>query len=177
MALPQVVEKPKDFPTAREMARWAYDFLAARQHGEIASYAELSTVLTIDATSRRGRAAVLRAGRHLLRDHSKLLINIRGVGYQIAQPNDHAGQSQRYRRLARSRLRRALDAEVHVALQALSPRELAELMAEQVRAGLTLAFERRLSRRKALPPKDQLAMPSGQRLVQLLTKSGPRAEP
>jgi hypothetical protein len=166
----QPLEKPKDFPTVKEMARWAYDYLKPLPFGREITYVELTSVITMRADSHRGRTAVLRAGRQLLRDESKLLVNVRGQGYQIARPNEHAAQAVRFRAGARRRLRRALDAVVHIALDGLSPKEVTEVLAEQVRSGLTLAFERRLGRRKALPAPNQTALPSGEKLLSLITK-------
>lgn len=164
------LERPKQFPSVREMACWAYDFLSPLPYGRQITYRELSGVITIPADSHRGRQAVLRAGGQLLRRDSKLLINVRTVGYQIARPNEHAAQAVRFRAGARRRLRRALDAVVHVALDGLSATEVADVLAEQVRAGLALAFERRLHRQKTLPSPDRAVLPSGKHLVRLITR-------
>ena len=167
---PLALVAPKSWPLASDLTRWAYDFLRPLPRGATVSYAALSAALTVDAQDWRGRTAVLRAARKLLRDDQKLLLNVRGVGYRLGRETDHAPASRRYRRLARHRLRRAWLAATRVALEVLTPKELADLMAEQVRVGLTLAFERKLSRQPTLPPRDQVSLPSGRALVALLSK-------
>src|SRR5262245_30906596 len=155
------------------MTSWAYDFLRPLPYGTQLSYKDLSTVITIPADSHRGRAAILRAGRQLLQDERKLLVNVRSTGYQIAQPNEHVAQAKRYRAGARRRLRRAWAAVVYLETEGLTPKELTDALAEQVRAGLTLAMEKQLSRTKQLPAPKETALPSGQKLLSLITKAKP----
>lgn len=165
-----VLETPKQFPTVKEMGAWVFGALKDRAHGETITYGELSAMLTIDAQSDRGNHAVQRAKPRLLADHNKLLVNVRGIGYQIALPNEHAAHSKRLQGASRRQLVRAVATATHVLWDQLRPQERAEVLAEQLKAGLALTFSRRISRRKALPPREQLALPSGAQLVRLLTK-------
>lgn len=168
----QLVAIPKQFPTVKEMSAWLYDALKSREHGETVTYAELTEVLTIDAQSARGNHAVQRAARQLLTADSKLLVNVRNVGYQIVPPKEHAMQAKRLHASARRRLVRSVACATHVLWEKLTPEERTQVLAEQLKAGLALAFSRRISRRKALPPREQLALPKGDVLVKLLTKTG-----
>lgn len=165
-----LLDTPKQFPTVKEMSEWVYDALKARGHGEMIPYADLSSVLTIDAQDDRGRRAVLAAGRRLLREHSKLLVNVKNVGYHIAQPGEHAGHARRFHHAARRRLVRAVACATYVLMEQLTPEERSRVLAEQLKAGLALAFSKTITRRKALPPKEQIALPSGAKLVRLLTR-------
>lgn len=163
-------DTPKQFPTVKEMTAWVYAGIKDRERGDVLSYADLSAMLTLDAQTERGRRAVLNAGRLMLQEHDKHLINVKNVGYQIAQPNEHAGQSQRYRRLGMRRVARALLVSVHVALKELTDAEREKLINEQKRNGLIVAFARKVVRAKKLPAKEMLALPSGAHLVRLITK-------
>lgn len=169
----ELQEIPKQFPTIKEMSGWVYELLRAKPYGATVTYGELSAVLTLPAQEHRGRHAVLMAGRRLLVDHDKLLVNVKNTGYRVAEPREHSKQSRRFAAQGRRRMRRALVTVAHVALEALTPEERAAVLADQVRHGLALAFAQRIARRKALPPKEQIALPSGPNLVRLLTrKSG-----
>lgn len=165
-----LVDTPKQFPTVKEMSGWIYDALKERPHGETVKYAELSAVLTVDAQSDRGNHAIQRAGRRLLDEQNRLLVNLRNVGYQIAEPNEHAAHAKRFSAAGRRRLVRAVAVATHVLWEKLTPDERTRVLAEQLKAGLALAFSRRISRRKTLPPREQCALPHGAALVRLLTK-------
>jgi len=167
-----VQDTPKKFPLVKEMAAWVFAALTERKHGELVTYPMLSAVLTIDAQSARGRTAVLRAGRRLLVEQNKHLVNVPRIGYTIAQPNEHTAISKRYQHAARRRLVRGMAAVVHVALEALTPEERALVIMEQVRMGLKLGLDRKLNRVKTLPSQPQVSIPSGKELVRLLTKKG-----
>ena len=166
----ELLAQAREFPTVKEMSEWIFDALRDRSHGETIKYGELSAVLTVDAQGTRGRHAVLRAARRLLEERSKLLVNVRGVGYEIVQPNEHAAQSKRLQGAARRRLVRAVACATHVLWENLTAEERSQVLAQQLKAGLSLAFDRRISRTKALPPREQVALPSGGALVRMLTK-------
>ena len=165
-----LLDTPKQFPTVKEMTGWVYDALTAREHGDTIKYAELSAVLTMEAQHPRGRRAVLRASRRVLREQNKLLVNVKNVGYQIAQPNEHAAQARRFHGAARRRLVRSIACATHVLWEKLTPEERTHVLAEQLKAGLALAFSKRITRRKTLPPREQIALPKGAALMRLLTK-------
>ena len=165
-----LVEKPKAFPARAEMRAAALALLRTKHHGDVVTYRELSGVVTVDAQSERGRSAILRAGRTLLLDQDRLLINVRGVGYRVAHPGEHSGESKRLQKHAVRRLNRALATVVHVAMQAMSPEERARTIQEQVRAGLMLGVSRRLTKTRTLPAAPIRALPSGAQLVALSTK-------
>lgn len=165
-----VAERPKDFPIRQDLIRRALDLLRTKNYGDLITYNEVGVALTVDGHSPRAQDAVRAAGRKLLQDDNKLLVNVRDRGYQIARPNEHAPEAARLRQAARRRLRRAVDSVVHVALDSLTPQEVAAVLTEQVRAGLTLAFERRVSRVKSLPQPKQSALPSGKAFLQMITK-------
>jgi hypothetical protein len=159
-----------EFPTVRQMTAWVLDALRGRPPEDIATYRELTGILTIDAQSSRGRTAVLKAGIQLLREQQKLLVNVKNVGYRIAKANEHVDYSRRLQANGRRRLRRGAMIVAHVALGALTPEERAAVLLEQVRVGLSLSFASKIAKQKTLPKQEQIALPSGARLVKLLTR-------
>lgn len=167
----QIQDVPKQFPTIKEMTGWVYGAIKDRAYGDIITYAELGEILTVSAQG-RGRAAVLRAGKLMLEDpaHPKLLLNLVNKGYQIAYPREHVGQSQRFQKAALRRANRALAVVIHVALEALAPDERAKVILEQARTGVMVGFQRRLMKQKELPPKAQIALPTGKKLVAMMTR-------
>jgi hypothetical protein len=161
------------FPTSAEMRRRAFDLLAPLPFDTLIPYAQFTEALHLDPQrEHRARQAVLMAGRDLLREHSKKIINVRDKGYRIIKPNEHPAVAQAQQRSARRRLREALQTVTHVALDHLTPTEVAQVMIEQARAGLQVALTKRLSRAKTLPPVRELHLPSSSKLVDMMRKRG-----
>jgi hypothetical protein len=160
------------FPTMQEMKARAFDLLQGRAFGDVVTYAEFEAALSVNPnTDRRARTAVLRAARRLLVEQHKKSVNVRNVGYRIVKPNEHVGVSQAEQRRARRWLREALKTATYVALDDLSPTEVARVMTEQARAAVQVAMTKRLANVKELPARSELALPSGTRLVEMMRKA------
>ena len=157
------------FPTMQHMTERAYEALSVIDFGGRIDYASLTTVCGDDAQRTRTRAAILRAAQRLLRDHSKLLRNVRGFGYEIVQPTMHASESQRLRGFARRRLRKALASVTFVRLENMTAEDVNKILTEQTRNAILIGMDRKLGR-KALPPRQQIALPSGKNIVEMFTK-------
>ena len=160
------------FPLSAILKERAYTLLSEKDYNTLVGYDELTTALGLDPQlDTRARFAILRAGRDLLRDQKKKLVNVRNLGYRIAQPTEQVTVSQREQARARRWYRRAAATVTHVMLEGLPPTEVAKIMLEQARVGMQLAMSQRLARTKQLPPKEQLALPSSRKLIELFRKS------
>lgn len=171
----RVVESRSGFPTFRELRRLARIALDRLGFGEQISYAALSEALGVPANQQRGRAAVLAAGRELLRDgRPRLLVNVRNAGYQIARPNEHADVSKRAHGLINKRLARNHAIVTHVLMEweGWTDSERAILIEQQTRTALALIASRKVANpRTPIPPTTVASVPSGRELVRLLTKT------
>lgn len=171
MIQPLRPDEGTQFPTMQEMCAAAYAELAAHAYNTTVTYTELAGVMGIDPQrNMRARTAVLKAGRRLLREQNKKIVNVRNEGYRIVQPNEQVGVSQREQARARRWLRESLKTVTHVALDNLSPTEIAKVMTEQARVAIQVSMARRLVRMKELPPKDEIALPSPNRLLEMMRK-------
>lgn len=157
-------------PTMKEMATRAFEHLQPLPHGAIVSYETLTHICQADATMLRTRTAILRAGRRLLHEHNKLLVNVKGRGYQVAAPSEHVGEAKRQTKAALRRHRRALSIVVHVEINGLLPEQLNDVLAAQTKNALLLGMTRNINRVRTLPAKQQVELPSGKRIIALLSK-------
>lgn len=156
-AIPQVQQKNE--PRSTVLVDMLVRALSPMEYGEVVGYEQIRRVIFEDPQGPRGRAVAIRAGRRLLREHQKLLVNVRGHGYQIAEPREHLSQSKRVQAFARRRQRRALAILVHAEVEKLTPAERQAVDEETNRVRLKLALEKTLSRAKALPAAKD-AMPN-----------------
>lgn len=161
------------FPTMAEMRKRVFELLAPRPYDTLITYAEFEAVLQLNpADDRRARSAVLKAARDLLQQQDKKLVNVRNEGYRIIRPNEHQNVSRHQQQRARRRLRDALETVTHIALDKLTPTEVAQVMLEQARVGIQLAITKRFARAKQLPPRNELHLPSAMKLVDMMRKKG-----
>ena len=164
------------FPLSVILRERAYALLSMREHESVVTYEELTTAMGLDPQQdTRARHAVLRAGRLLLREQRKKLLNVRNVGYQIIKPIEQVAASKKEQQRARRWLKRGLETVTHISLENLSPVDIAQIMTEQARAAIQLAMSQRLGRAKVLPPKEQLALPSSRHLVDLFRRAPRKA--
>lgn len=101
------------------------ELAAEAAYGQQLTYDELGAALDLDADTERAqiRQAVAAARDVLTLDHSRVLIAIRGVGYRVARPAEHAGVAQTHRRKADKQMSRALAVVTHVDESEMTPAE------------------------------------------------------
>jgi hypothetical protein len=159
------------FPLSQVLRERALVHLRRCDFDTIVSYADLTKVVGLDIVEdKRGRHAVLQAARILLREDRKKLVNVKTVGYRIVRPNEQRVVAEGEQRAAVRRFKRALATVTYVHLDQVPPEEQAKLLMDQARIALTLAVQRRLAKQKTFPTRDQLALPSGERLVEMFKK-------
>lgn len=167
----KIVASQDGFPTVQDMRRRLVENYAEAPYGTPISYRDLLVMLERDCrTDRRARAAILQARTELLTKHQRLLWNEPRVGYRIAQPADNREYSKRKRSAAGRRLFQGLLAMTHTAYELLSEKEQNAAREEMMRVLVSRTMLRRVSRMKALPNRETLALPSGQALLKILTK-------
>ena len=159
------------FPLSEVLKRRAYTLLVAQPYEAVVTYEALAEAIGLDPrTDDRARSAVLRAGRALLHDDRKKIVNVREIGYRIVKPSEQADVALNEQRRARRWYARALNTATYVALENLSPADVARIMTEQARIGLLLGMARRLGKVKTLPDRAQMVLPSKDRLVDLFRR-------
>jgi hypothetical protein len=158
-------------PRISVLADRVYEALSQRQHGTLVTYHEFRLMLFEDPQGKRCRSAILRAGKRLLREQQKLLVNVRGKGYQLAMPNEHSAESKRVQQHGRRRYRRALEIVVNAEMEKLSPQERQQVDEQANRMRLILAAEKNIAKATVLPSSGDIVIPSGKRLAALLTES------
>src|SRR5262245_5861036 len=123
-----------------------------------------------DQATGRARGAILAAKKRMMRE-GKLLLNVRGKGYQIAQPGEHAPEAQRLQGAARRDYIRAFQTVVNAHLELMTPEERNRTILEQVRIAMKFGMDRRISRAKTLPlGREQVKIPTGAQIVALMTR-------
>lgn len=161
----------KQFPTTKEMRERALALLLPLPFDTTISYQQFTETLGLNPmTDHRARSAVLLAGKDLLKGYNKKIVNIRTEGYRIIRPNEHCAVSKRQQQSARRRLKESLQTVTHVALDQLAPTEIAQVMLEQARAAIQLSLTRKLGRMKQLPPRQELHLPSSNKIVEMMKK-------
>lgn len=159
------------FPLSRILRERATTVIAATDYDQVIPYAVLSEALGVDVVhDKRGRDAVLAAGRDVLKAHRKKIVNVRREGYRVVRSNEQAFVSRAEQKRARRWLRRALDTVTHVALDGLTPEDVAKVLTEQASVALQLSVQKKLQNAKSLPARDQVQMPTGRQLVDFITR-------
>jgi hypothetical protein len=172
-----LVQPHEGFPTFRELRRLAFQRLGELTFGDRIAYADLTAAIGVPADGHRGRAAVLAAGRDLLKDaRPRLLLNVRGYGYQIARPNEHAAVTKGRHKLINRALARNHAIATHVVMdwEGWTDAERAVLVEQQTRTALALLASRTIARpRTAIPAGAAVPSVTGRELVRLLMRPRP----
>lgn len=159
------------FPTTAEMKVRAFELLCDCPTDMLITYEQWTTVLGIDPSiDRRARSALLRAGRKLLVEQNKKLVNVRKEGYRIIKPTEHVGVSQNQQKQARRKWRDAMKTATHVIIEGLSETEVGRLMTEQARVATVYMFASRMGKVKELPSKQDLKLPSSKLLLEMIRR-------
>lgn len=161
-------------PSVSAMAACLCRHVEPLDYGTLLTYQDIRKVIFENPQGRRGRAAVLSARTKLLKEHQKLLVNVRDKGYQIALPNEHVTESKRVESLARRRKRWALAITVNTEMAKLTPAERQQIDEQANRLRLLLALDKNLAKATISPTsKDDIVFPIGRRLAVLLQAPPP----
>lgn len=137
--------------------------------GEIYSFDQLNKICGRDV--KKDRYIVTSVMRKLAREHFRVLINIRGKGYAIAQPREIPDISQDIRQSAKRKVFKAYTVCQTVDTSTLSIPDLERFIKEQSKAGLLLAVCKVIDNTKVLKKSsDQFVMPTEKSILGLLFK-------
>ena len=168
-------DEQKHFPTIAEMREKASELLTVHPHGTLILYGEFIAAIGVDPrVNTRARTAILRAGRDMLHRDQKKLLNVRTIGYRIVLPHEQKSVSQAEQRRARRQYKKSLETVTYVAMDKLDPIQVAELLQEQARSAIMVAMGQRVRNLKALLPKEELELPSGPKLVDMMRRKSAR---
>jgi hypothetical protein len=110
-----------------------YEYLRELAHDTTVTYEQLDKVLGRD--SRIDRGPIKAAMRKLEKNDKRTLINVRGVGYRIAQPAEHADVAMRRVEKSRRVMRSAASCAKAADRSQLTPEESAKLDTVAIQVG------------------------------------------
>lgn len=144
-------EKRRPFEPLGIKARWEllYEMLKDKKPGDVVTFAEMSDALNLDEVLDRQKilGAFPRAAKELLEKDLRALESVRGVGYRVAQPQEHLGLAVKHRRRASRALVKGHAKVTHVDMSQLDPNTRAAFEAVGRGFELQMQFNRRTTQR------------------------------
>lgn len=107
----------------REMRAAIIELAANADVDELLSFELISKVTGLDPDLPELRFAVATARPHLLREHDRALVSVRGRGYRVALPVEHAGLARRHQRSSERQLQKAVDLIEHTDLAGFTDKQ------------------------------------------------------
>lgn len=91
---------------------------------DIITYQQLTNILGYDpSTPGQSRTPIYVASKHLLEDHNRTLVAVRGKGYRVAPASEHERLARGQQHAARRRIGKAVALATHVDFHALTPKQ------------------------------------------------------
>ena len=81
--------------TKQERIKTVVDYIANLPYGEIITHDKLAYIADVKQKSQDYRDIMFRAAKRLI-DHGHIIKNIRGVGYQVIDPDDYSALSVKH---------------------------------------------------------------------------------
>jgi len=130
-----------------EHPRWeqVYTLLTRLQPDEVVTYEQLTAILGREFTL--DRSPLYDAARHLRRNGSRSLVNVRGVGYRVIHAHEHADTARHHRLKARRQITRSRDELVSADRTALDPETARRFDAQAAQLDTLAAMTRHNSKR------------------------------
>jgi hypothetical protein len=92
-----------------------YDHAAGLNPGDMIGWDRLTAILGYDpSVPGASRSPILTASKHLLENHDRTLISVRGKGYRVTKAEEHEGIARGNQRSARRKIRNAVSVTTHV---------------------------------------------------------------
>ena len=146
------------------------NFLKELNYETFVSYDQLNKVAGIDITSSKFRYVLEAARRSLINHHDRVLVNVRGQGYQIANLQQTMAASSGYRKRSYNSAKKAFEITKTVDLSTLSDDQKLALLKEQEKSACLLVVYR-ATENKLLNSGDekiQINSPSETAIVKML---------
>lgn len=145
----------------RSDAQVVLDLMHDAEPGRVFSYEELATALAKDTDRTYSvpevRGAVTRAHVRMLKEQARVMYNVRGVGYRVAEAREHHHLARGRQRRADMQLRRGLQVLQNVRWEEMDPTSRAahegQLMVSLAVASAVRQLERRVDSHEALLKK------------------------
>lgn len=128
-------------------ARWRYvlDLAADKQPGDVLTHEQIIEAIPDHPRKSVAGQAVNAANAHLLEEHQRILVSVRGVGYRVATAAEHYDVAQSKRLRAKRQARRAKNVASNFRRDEVTPELAARL---DVFAARMSELERRLTRQE-----------------------------
>lgn len=111
---------------------------------------------------------ILQEAKRRLLDCDRLLVNIRGVGYKICEPEKMVDHSTRQRLAGKKRIQQAYRITRAVDLAKLSPTEQSRLINEQGKNAAMLVCFEAVDDKKRLKANDSISVPTHSQIIRIL---------
>jgi hypothetical protein len=134
-------------------------FLKNLSYGDYITFPKLKEVSGVDIQNSKYRYILETAKRRLLRHHQRVLISVRGKGYQIGTPDAVIIESASYRKRSYNSAKKAYRIVSTVDLSKLSEEEKLRTINEQCKSGLLLVAYKATENKVLNNSKDHVRIP------------------
>lgn len=137
------------------VAQWErlYRYFRDLPYGHEASYDEVLATTEIDL--RENRMPIYRCMKELEDQDRKTLVSVHGIGYRVANPNEHEGLARRHHKSARRQVGKAVRKARSANRSMLTPVEQAQIDAVEITLSRHADLIRRLDGRVAAVERAQ----------------------
>jgi hypothetical protein len=162
-----------DYPVTtnlRYASKALEDYLKLKEYGTFIDFETLNEIAGIDISSAKYRYVLEAAKRALLRHHDRVLISVRGKGYEIGTTEKCVVQSASYRKRSYKAAKTAFQITGTIDLSKVSPEEQIKILNEQCKAGALLVMYK-ASENKLINDKKEpvlLGAPTETEIVKML---------
>jgi hypothetical protein len=122
----------------RHAAKALEDDLKVRDYGSFVDFKTLNTIAGVDISTPKYRYVLEAAKRALLRHHDRVLVSVRGKGYEIATTPQCIAASAGYRKRSYRAAKTSFEIVNTVDLSKVSDAERDKIVSEQCKAGALL---------------------------------------
>ena len=155
---------------SRPLVQALESYLKRKDYGDFVSYEEMSNVVGIDIRDYKYRYILESAKRALLRHHDKVLINIRGKGYEIGTAPTIITESSSRRKRAFNTVKGGYEIVQTVDLSKLSYKEKDRAINEQAKNALLLVCYKATENKLLNDPEERiiLSQPTETSIIKML---------
>jgi hypothetical protein len=122
----------------KHAAKALEDFLKVRDYGTFVDFDTLKAVAGVDISTPKYRYVLEAAKRTLLKHHDRVLVSVRGKGYEIATTPQCVAASASYRKRSYNAAKTSFEIVNTIDLTKVSETERNKIISEQCKAGALL---------------------------------------
>lgn len=124
----------------RHASKALEDFLKLKEYGTFIDFKTLNSIAGVDISSYKYRYVLEAAKRSLIRHHDRVLISVRGKGYEIGTTEKCLAQSASYRKKSFKSAKTAFQITGTIDISRASQEEQLKILNEQCKAGALLVM-------------------------------------